>query len=58
VVIVVIAMVVWAGLGKLMGQVERPMAGRFGLVTHVVLVGGLGFTVQLVVSSTFVVIPA
>jgi prohibitin 2 len=58
VVIVVITMVVWAGLRKLMVQVERPMADKFALVSHVALVGGLGLAGLLMVSSTFVIIPA
>jgi prohibitin 2 len=58
VVIVVITMVVWAGLRKLVAQVERPLADKFALVSQVALVGGLGIAGLLVVSSTFVIIPA
>ena len=58
VVIVVITMVVRAGLRKLVAQVERPLADKFALVSQVALVGGLGIAGLLVVSSTFVIIPA
>ena len=58
VVIVVITMVVWTGLRKLMGQVERPLADKFAVGSHVALAGGLGLAGLLVLFSTFVVIPA
>jgi len=57
-VIVVITMVVWTGLRKLMAQVDRPLADKVAVGSHVVLVGGLGIAGLLVLFSTFVVIPA
>jgi prohibitin 2 len=58
VVIVAITMVVWTGLRKLMAQVERPLADKFAVGSHVALAGGLGIAGLLVLFSTFVVIPA
>jgi regulator of protease activity HflC (stomatin/prohibitin superfamily) len=58
VVIGVITMVVWTGLRKLIAQVERPMADKLALASQVALVGGLGISGLLVVSSTLVIIPA
>jgi prohibitin 2 len=57
-VIVVITMLVWTGLRKLSAQVERPLADKFAMGSHVVLAGGLGIAGLLVLFSTFVVIPA